>query len=271
MACNQIIITALLLAGSAICSLGDTRDSNTPDLPAQTKPVEGILVPVPKEIFRTLDQFQNANWRAVQRREVVRWKSQGDQVQVALLLGVVVAEGFIAMEARDVAEIKGVGQRVLVLARALGVEQTALRRSRSIIDHAERNDWAAARKEWDKVLDDLQQGLVALKSEPLSKLVSLSGWLRGTEALSVLIMQNYSADRAQLLGQTAMLDYLEQQLLAMDEQTRADRLVAQLLGGLRKVRALIQKDSGAGSEETVKEIGETCRGLVIAVSSRAGS
>ena len=70
-------------------------------LPAEAKPVEGILVPVPNEIFRSLDQFRNVNWRAVQRPEVIHWKSHGDQVQIAALLGVVVAEGFIAMEAED--------------------------------------------------------------------------------------------------------------------------------------------------------------------------
>ena len=270
-ACSRIIITGVLLANPAICSLGGTPESNPPELPAQAKPVEGILVPVPKEIFRTLDQFHNANWRPVQRREVVRWKSQGDQVQVALLLGVVVAEGFIAMEAHDVTEIKQVGKRVLVLTRALGVERTALRRSRSIIDNAERGDWAGARKEWNNVLDDLEQGMIALKSESLSQLVSLSGWMRGTEALSVLIMQNYSADRAQLLRQTAMLDYLERQLAAMDAQLRSQPLVIQLRDALSKIRASIEKDDGALTEETVEEIDDTCRRLVIAVGSGSGS
>jgi len=267
-ACNRI---PLLLVACAFISLGEAAAAAAQELPAQAKPVQGLLVPVPKEIFRTLDQFQNANWRAVQRSEIVRWKSQGDQVQVALLLGVVVGEGFIAMESQDVKEIKDVGQRVLVLGRALGVEQTALRRSRSIIDHAERNDWAGARKEWDNVLTDLEQGMIALKSEPLSHLVSLSGWLRGTEALSILVMQDYSANRAELLRQTAILDYLEQQLLAINKQTQRHTLVTKMLAGLRKIRTSLQNDGNVVTEKTVHEIGDICRGLVVAISQHSAS
>jgi hypothetical protein len=168
-------------------------------LPAQAKPVDGILVPVPSEVFRSLDEFHSVNWRAVQRPEIVRWKSRGDQVQIALLLGAVVAEGFVAMEAEDSAEVKEVGKKVLALARALGVEQRALKRSRSIIDHTNKSEWVAARVEWDGVLSDLEQGMVALKSEPEAQLASVGGWLRGTEGLSVLVSQDYSPEHARII------------------------------------------------------------------------
>ena len=128
------------------------------------------------------------NWRAVKHPEVVRWKSHGDQAQIATLLGVIIAEGFIAMEAEDANEVKNVGTTALKLARGLGVEERALRRSRSIMDLADKNEWAAARKEWDGVLSDLESGMLELKSADLSQLVSLSGWLRGTEALCALVL-----------------------------------------------------------------------------------
>ena len=84
-------------------------------------------MPVPREIFRSLDEFRDANWRAVQRQEIARWKSHGDQDQIAILLGVEIAEGFIAMEAQDPTEVKNLGNTVLKLARGLGVEKGALR------------------------------------------------------------------------------------------------------------------------------------------------
>ena len=81
------------------------------------------------------------------------------------------------------------GRAVLKLARGLGVEKAALRRSRSIVEHAERGDWAGVRKEWDGVLPDVQRGMNELQSEELAQLVSLGGWLRGAEALTALILQ----------------------------------------------------------------------------------
>ncbi|MDB6147452.1 MAG: hypothetical protein JWO45_1116, partial [Spartobacteria bacterium] len=145
-------------------------------LPAQSTAIKGVLVPVPKEIFGTLDKFAHSNWRAVQRPELTQSKTPSNQAETALMLGVVIAEGFIAVEAEDAAEVKNVGRAVLKLARALGVEQAALRRSRSIVEHAEAGDWTGVRKEWDGVLPDVQRGMNELKSEQLAQLVSLGGW-----------------------------------------------------------------------------------------------
>ena len=238
------------------------------ELPSQAKPVERILVPVPKEIFHLLDEFHNANWRAVQRPQILSWKSHGDQVQVALLLGTVVAEGFIAMEAEDATEVRNVGNRALSLARGLGVEETALRRSKSIMEYADTGNWAAARQEWDAVLTDLEKGMIALKSEPLSHLVSLSGWLRGTDALCVLVLQDYSAERADLVRQPAIVDYLQKQLLSMKPEMRKNPMVSKMENGLRDIRVLIEPDAGPLTAEKVKQIGMICDELVKVPSFR---
>ena len=93
-----------------------------------------------------------------------------------------------------------------------GVERAALRRSRSIIDHAESGDWLGVRKEWDGVFPMFSKSMDEIRSEQLAQLVSLGGWLRGTEILSALLSQSYSVKDAQLLRQPAMLDYFEKQL-----------------------------------------------------------
>lgn len=224
--------------------------------------MQGILVPVPKEIFRTLDKFGVANWSAVQRPEIAHWKSHGDQVQVALLLGVVVAEGFVAMEAKDSTELGDLSNSLRTLARGLGVEQAALRRTRSITEAAERSDWNSARKEWDGVLADFEQGMIDLKSEPIFQLVSLGGWLRGTQALSALLLQDYSPERAQLLRQPAMVAHLEKQLLGMPPEIRSSPMAAKMVEGIGRIRRLVQDEKGPLAKQAVVEIGSICKGLV---------
>ena len=124
----------LIQAVLAIPALAQTPSEQNSPLPSQAKQVHGLAVPVPKEIFRSLDQFRDANWRAIKRPEVARWKSHGDQAQIATLLGVAIAEGFIAMEAEDSAEVKNIGNSVLKLARGLGIRRARSARSRSIIE-----------------------------------------------------------------------------------------------------------------------------------------
>ena len=268
-----IVVSALktslfFFAVLAIPVFAQTPAQPDGQLPAQAKPVEGILVPVPKEIFRSLDKFRDANWRAVQRPEVAHWRSHGDQVQIALLLGVVVAEGFVAMEAEDSTETHDLGNSVLTLARGLGVEETALRRSRSIMDQADRNHWSRARKEWDGVLSDLEKGMIELRSEPLSQLVSLSGWLRGTEAICVLVLQNFSSERAEILRQPAILDHLQKQLAEMPAEIQSRPMITKMQKGIRRMRQLMQKESGAFTEKTVRDIHSICQDLVDVSSQR---
>src|SRR5689334_19119827 len=109
----------LTQAALVMSALAQTPAEQNTALPSQAKQVHGLAVPVPREIYRSLDQFRDANWHAVQRPEVARWKSRGHQAQIATLLGVEIAEGFIAMEAKDSTEVKNIGSTILSLARGL--------------------------------------------------------------------------------------------------------------------------------------------------------
>jgi hypothetical protein len=265
---SALKLCLLLQAVLAMPALAQTPSEQNSPLPSQAKQVHGLAVPVPKEIFRSLDQFRDANWGAVKRPEVARWKSHGDQAQIATLLGVVIAEGFIAMEAKDSAEVKNIGNNVLKLARGLGVEKSALRRSRSIMEYADKEEWEEARREWDSVFSDLQSGMIEIKSQELAQLVTFGGWLRGTEALSALVLQNYSPERSNLIRQPALIDYLEEQLRAMSSDIRARPIVVKLVDGIQTIRSLVESENGPLSEETVRKVHGVCAELVPLSSRR---
>ena len=75
------------------------------------------LVPVPDKIFASLDKFQKSNWKNVRRLELTHCRPGDEQAQTALRLGATIAEGFVAVEAEDVSEVKDIGKTVLTLAR----------------------------------------------------------------------------------------------------------------------------------------------------------
>jgi hypothetical protein len=268
--CELVVSAAKLyffvLAVAVIPAIGQASSDQDIQLSPQARQVHGVAVPVPKEIFRSLDQFRDANWRAVKRPEVARWKSRGDQAQIATLLGVVIAEGFIAMEAEDSTEVKDLGRSVLALARGLGVKDRALRRSRSIMELAAKNEWMAARQEWDGVLPDIESGMIELKSAKLAQLVSVGGWLRGTEALSALVLQKYSAEHSALIRQPVLVDYLEKQLLGMSSDSQAHPIVVKMLDGMRRIRTLSENEPLP--EETVRKVHSICEELVPLSSRR---
>jgi hypothetical protein len=237
------------------------------ELPRQAKPISEVVVPIPSEVFGALDKFSNSNWKLVQLDGLAHAKPRGDQTQIALLLGVLIGEGFVAVEARDAAEVKEVGSAVLTFARGLGVERTAMRRSRSIVELADKNDWSAVRKEWDEVLPDVQQGMKQLQSEKLSQLVSLGGWLRGTRALTALILQQYSAESAELLRQPVLLDRFENQLGKMD----ANGSVSKMQSGIRKMRVLVATPGEPISKKSVRDLAGLCDELLETIEGRGAN
>ena len=120
---KTLIYNAVLTALPFLLLAQSSPSTVVRQLPPQSTAIKGVLVPVPREIFDTLDKFAHSNWHAVQRPELAERRPRGDQADTALLLGVVIAEGFIAVEAEDAAEVKSVGRAVIKLARGLGVEK----------------------------------------------------------------------------------------------------------------------------------------------------
>ncbi|MGB8463594.1 MAG: hypothetical protein WCE49_01475, partial [Terrimicrobiaceae bacterium] len=76
--------------------------------------VDEVVVPVPSEVFSVLDKLGSPNWKAEMRENL--GKNTGNRAQVALLLGTVIADGFVAVEAENSESVKQIGQEVLNLA-----------------------------------------------------------------------------------------------------------------------------------------------------------
>jgi hypothetical protein len=249
----------------AVASVGRAEPPPASDLPPQMQMVEGVLVPVPGEIFRVLDRFKEANWPAVQNTDLASLPPAGSPARIALSLGLVIGEGFVAVAAEDSTAMQGLGKEAVKLARALGVEKTIVRREKSIIEHARRKEWQAVRQEWSNASSDLKTAMVEIRSEPVAQLISLGGWLRGVEALSDLISRRDSMAEATLLRQPAVLAYFEERLTFLEKRTSTgkDPLIASLRDALRKLSPLMGTDrESAFSRDDVRKIHQISASLV---------
>ena len=230
--------------------------------------VENVVVPVPSEIFSVLDKLGNPNWRAELRTSA--GKSTGNRAQVALLLGTVIAEGFVAVEAEDPEKVKDIGREVLVLAEAINVRKAVIARSKSITEKAEAKDWRSVRKEFDGALLDVRSAMVELGDDELAQLVSIGGWLRGTQVLTSIVSKNYSPDGAELLYQPQLLEYFSKRLDGL-KNTRLgrDELVIKIRKTLTGIRPLIGKDDGTKiTAENVQRINKMTGEALSAITSK---
>ena len=81
--------------------------------------------------------------------------------------------------------------------------------AKAITEAADRRNWPAVRQELDRTQNSVQQAMNEVHDEKLSQLVSLGGWLRGTEVLTSVVNRHFSEDGAELLHQPDLLDYFQ--------------------------------------------------------------
>lgn len=241
-----ITFSCLLAAVPAALSSEPPAHIDIQRLPHQATIVDDVVVPVPSEVFGVLDKLGSPNWHEVLR--TTKQTPPGDRAQTALLLGTVIAEGFIAVEAQEAEEVKKIGRNVLNLAAAIGVKKSVISRSNAIIESADKKDWQRTRAELDGALQDVKHAMIELQDDQLAQLVSLGGWLRGTEALTMVVSKNYTKDGAELLHQPLLLEYFERRLSSMDNHLKKNPLVGTIQKRLDEIRPLITDNSISSKE-----------------------
>ncbi len=245
----------LILSVAGVCIL-PARADNPPkkieisDFPAAA--VDEVVVPVPSEIFAVLDKLGNPNWKAQLRDG--KPATPEDRARTALLLGNVIAEGFVAVEAEDAERVKELGRQVLTLAEAINVRKSVIARSKSITDKADQRDWKGVRYEFDGALQDVRGAMQELNDQDLSQLVSLGGWLRGTEVLTSVVDKGYSKDGSELLHQPELVNYFDNCINSMSKRLRRNSLVERVRDVLRRIGPLINQGGDSISPDKVKEI-----------------
>ncbi len=236
--------TAVQQAGSPPASL------NLADFPADS--VEDVVVPVPSEIFAVLDKMGNPNWKSQLR--LSKTHTPEERSQIALLLGSVIAEGFVAVEAEDAERVKDLGRDVLSLAEAVNVRKSVITRSKSIIEKADHRDWRGVRSEFDGARNDVQAAMDEMNDRNLAQLVSLGGWLRGTDVLTAIIAAHYTEDGAELLHQPELVRYFKRCIAGMSPRLRKNNLVLRIDKVLDQIARIIGEKSGIIQQERIQKI-----------------
>lgn len=263
---KPVTVALLLATHSVIYAQQAPETVDLSSFPARS--IDNVVVPVPSEVFLVLDKLGNPNWRGEMRENLGR--QTGNRAQVALLLGTVIAEGFVAVEAEDPEKVKDIGRRVLTLSKAINVEKAVLERSKSITDKADLKDWKAVRKEFDGALQDVKGAMKELGDDDLAQLVSVGGWIRGTEVLTSIVRKSYTPDGAELLHQPALLNFFSKKLETMSNKRLAgDELVLRIRKMLAAIKPLIGDDEGSVIPlENVKKINQLTRDIVASITSK---
>lgn len=244
----------LILVGSCVASVVQADAADAPrriDVKRLSKTIEDVVVPLPNEIFGALNKLDSVNWKEFVRTN--KGTNFTERPRIALLLGATIADGFIAVQAEDAPSVKEIGQRVVYLAKGIGVGNSIVPHAKAITEAADRRDWSGVRQELDRTQNSVQQAMNEVRDEKLSQLVSLGGWLRGTQVLTSVVDRHFSVDGAELLHQPDLLEYFQRKLANMPEFNIP--LLGQIRNSLVEVKPLIEVDSPI-SAASVKKINQ---------------
>ena len=215
---------------------------------------DSLSIPTPGELLAALNRLGKMDWSA-KFRAPIPTSFPGARGQMALNLGGLIADGYIAVEAEDAQQVKNLGKDILALGKSLGVSKEIIERGKSLAEFAETKQWDVLKEELEATQNEVKDALEHNKDQDLVTLVTLGGWLRGTEVLSGWIAEHYTEAGAKLLRQPGIVGFLGKKLEAMPDKTKAEGNVKKAQARLKEIEAVVSFPTDtAPSQDGIKKL-----------------
>ena len=214
---------------------------------------DSLTIPTPGELFAALEKPGKPDWAGQYRTPIPM--TYRNRAQIALNLGGLIADGFIAVQAQDSQQVKNIGTDIIKLAKALGVSENVLSRGNSINEFAENSEWDALQEELEATQNEVKASMQSHRDQDLVILVSLGGWIRGTQAVSASVIKNYDEQSGKVLRQPAVVNFIHSKINDISPELRSEPLVKSVSDQLTGIEKLVAFSSGKGpSLEEVRKL-----------------
>ena len=249
-----------LLLGAPVAFAGEPVSLSAEQLAKAIK-TDSLTIPTPGELFAAFEKPGKPDWAGQYRTPIPM--TYRNRAQIALNLGGLIADGFIAVEAQDSQQVKNIGTDIIKLAKALGVSENVLSRGNSISEFAENSEWNALQEELESTQNEVKASMQSHSDQDLVILVSLGGWIRGTQVVSASVMKNYDERSAKVLRQPAVVNFLHAKINEVGTELRNEALVKAVGDQLPAIEKLVTFPSGkAPSVEEVRKVNQAVSKLM---------
>jgi hypothetical protein len=250
------------LACACLCASAIAEDATlTKEAMAEAMRTDDFSIPLPAEMMAALEKQGKLDWSAKFRPPIAT--NYASRAQLALNLGTLVADGFVAVAAEDSQQVKNLGKDILQLAKNLGVPKDILMRGSSITDFAERKQWDQLKEELEATQNEVKESMHGSKDGDLVTLVTAGGWARGVEVIASYVAEHYTEASAKILRQPAVVSYLNKKLDALPDKLRDDPKVKNVRTKMIQMEMIVSfpRDKAPAAAD-VKTLAELARDLV---------
>src|SRR6266487_1986017 len=261
-------LSAIVLAGGILVTAGTETGRLAVDQLAKAARSDSISIPTPGELFAALEKPGKTNWAGQYRGPIPM--TYRNRAQIALNLGGLIADGFIAVEAKDGQQVKNIGSDIIKLSKALGVSENLLSRGNSINEFAENDEWDTLQEELEATQNEVKSSMQSHSDQDLVILVSLGGWIRGTQVVSGAIMQNYDEPSAKVLRQPALISFIQSKIGEISPELRGEPLVKDVSEQLTGIKKLVSFPAGkAPSVDDVRKVNQAVGKVMEEIQNKA--
>lgn len=260
-------VGVIALIGSVFVAFGAETGRIPADQMEKAARTDSMTIPTPGELFAALEKTGKTNWAGQYRGPIpVTYR---DRAQIALNLGGLIADGFIAVEAKDGQQVKNIGADIIKLAKALGVSEKLLGRGSSINEFAENNEWDTLQEELEATQNEVKSSMQSHADQDLVILVTLGGWIRGTQVVTSAIIQNYDERAAKVLRQPALVHFMQSKINEISPELRDAPLVKDVSDQLSQIEKLVSfPPNKTPSIEEVRKINEAVGKAMAAIENK---
>lgn len=189
----------------------------------------GINVYTAPSINKIFDQLDDLP--AIPEEYVLRKRPEKlptDAGALALEMGYLLADGFIAVRSGHMNDIKPIALDLTRYGKALGVGERMNTHSASLLEQAEKGKLEEFKKTLASTQNDVNSELIALRDPDLSHLIALGGWIRALEASAASLCDRFDSAKARVIFYPDAPEYFHEILQGLDPQTSKKLQVAQM-------------------------------------------
>jgi hypothetical protein len=256
-----IATAALTLLAFGSMALAAEPAALSQDQLAKAIKIDSLTIPTPGELFAALEKPGKPDWAGQYRTPIPM--TYRNRAQIALNLGGLIADGFIAVEAQDSQQVKNIGTDIIKLAKALGVSENVLSRGNSINEFAENSEWDVLHEELEATQNEVKASMQSHQDQDLVILVSLGGWIRGTQAVTASVIKNYDEQSGKVLRQPAVVSFIHSKINDISQELKNEPLVKSVNDQLANIEKLVGFPVGKGPTlDEVKKLNEAVSKLM---------
>ncbi len=270
--CSVFVLAGSLLLFIALSLPGLAQESEKSFDRTQAQDY-GLGLPSPYDKFLGLDLVlaeEKIDWLKIYDDIAVDVPSDEmeEDVPTALALGVKIADGVMAIKARDAERLNSCADQIETLAGQLGVSDQQMLRAQAVKRMANEGEWLAVFLELGFLQTDIMDALREAEDDDLRTLIICSGWMQGANYTSSIIAQHYSEETSNFLREPLLVQQLIREMDALPSPIKSDDKVTSIIARLPEIYEIVNIPlNGSIAQDKVNRMNELTSGIVMNIAT----